>query len=84
MDKELSCERCDQRFTLTERQPIIMPDCGHTFCEFCIADILTSKEKTCPTCGVKPTTTDLKRFCKNQQLLKLIQRYGQMKQAESA
>lgn len=65
MEKELSCERCEQRFSVKERQPILMPDCGHTYCEFCIADILTSEKRCCPTCSVKVSTTDLTKFYKN-------------------
>ena len=65
MEKELSCERCEQRFQLNERQPILLPDCGHTLCEFCIADILTATTRACPTCKAQVTTTDLKKFYKN-------------------
>ena len=60
-----------------------MPDCGHTFCEFCIADLLTSEKRTCPNCQTKITTTDLKKFFKNQQLIKLIQKYTTLKEQKS-
>ena len=63
---------------MKERQPILMPDCGHTFCEFCIADILTSQARVCPNCKIRVSTTDLKKFYKNQQLLKLIQKYANL------
>jgi hypothetical protein len=46
-----------------------MPDCGHTFCEFCVADILTATPKTCPTCKSAVKTRDLEKFFKNQQLI---------------
>lgn len=58
-----------------------MPDCGHTLCEFCIADILTAANRVCPTCKTAVTTTDLKKFYKNQQLLKLIATYANLQQS---
>jgi rRNA maturation endonuclease Nob1 len=32
----LTCESCEQRFNEADRQPVILPDCGHTFCDSCI------------------------------------------------
>lgn len=71
----LKCDRCQNNYVLEERQPIIMPDCGHTFCEFCIADILTGNPKICPnqTCSKPVKTKDLEKFVKNQQLLQIME-----------
>ena len=51
-----------------------MPDCGHTFCEFCVADILTATPKQCSidNCRKLVRTKDLDKFVKNQQLLQII------------
>ena len=98
MEKELSCERCNQRFTIGQREPILLPDCGHTICAFCIADMLYSKQSAspltesndtnpliCPSlnCNVPVSTTDPDKFMKNQQLLRLIELYN-VEQARKA
>jgi hypothetical protein len=81
MQDLLKCERCLNQYTLEERQPVIMPDCGHTFCEFCVADILTATPKQCPNsnCNKIVKTKDLEKFYKNQQLLTIIEHATQMK-----
>lgn len=58
-----------------------MPDCGHTFCEFCVADILTATPKQCPNsnCNKIVKTKDLEKFYKNQQLLTIMEHATQMK-----
>lgn len=34
---ELSCFGCKREFNLTDREPRVLPSCGHTFCAGCIA-----------------------------------------------
>jgi hypothetical protein len=36
----LTCESCEERFNDQEKQPVILPDCGHTFCEQCTGKLL--------------------------------------------
>ena len=75
MQDLLKCERCLNPYSLEDRQPLIMPDCGHSFCEFCVAEILTGNPKQCPNdnCGKPVKTKDLERFYKNQQLLHILE-----------
>lgn len=54
-----------------------MPDCGHTFCEFCVADILTGNPKLCPNCKQTVKTRDLEKFFKNQQLIQIMRAAAQ-------
>lgn len=74
MQDLLKCDRCQNSYDLENRQPLIMPDCGHSYCEYCVAEILTS-EKRCPnnSCGRAVETKDLDRFYKNQQLLTILE-----------
>lgn len=68
----LNCERCGEAYSATDRQPVIMPDCGHTFCEVCIADLLAATPKQCHSCKSEIRTLDLNRYCKNYQLLQIL------------
>lgn len=74
--RALSCNRCGEDYNLAERQPVILPDCGHTFCEYCIADLLSTEEdkRLCgnPSCMKPVVTTDLERFFKNEALLAML------------
>jgi hypothetical protein len=53
---------------------MIMPDCGHTYCEYCIAEILTAARKECPApdCRKPVLTKELDKFHRNAQLLQLL------------
>lgn len=49
------CSLCKQDFDLYYRTPRVVPRCGHTFCEKCIANRLSIKSNRkvflCPECG---------------------------------
>lgn len=49
-----------------------MPDCGHTFCEYCIADILTSQPSECSDCKRPVRTKQLDKFRKNYQIVDVM------------
>jgi hypothetical protein len=70
----LTCERCEEKFNEDDRAPVILPDCGHTFCEYCIADILSEFEKTCPNCNTEVKTTDPAKYIKNHKILALLKK----------
>ena len=63
----LCCPRCRHKYGKEDRQPMIMPDCGHTYCEYCIAEILTASKKECPApdCRKPVVTKELDKFHKN-------------------
>jgi hypothetical protein len=68
----ITCERCEEYFDTEERTPLILPDCGHTFCETCVAELLSEEEKIWVTCGTEITHEDPRSFMKNQKLLDLL------------
>jgi B-box zinc finger/zinc-RING finger domain len=70
----LTCERCEEKFNIENRSPVILPDCGHTFCEYCVADLLVEPEKACPTCQTAITTSDSAKFIKNQKIHIILER----------
>lgn len=70
----LTCERCEEKFNEDDRAPVILPDCGHTFCEYCIADILSELDKFCPSCNAEVKTTDPSRFIKNHKILAILKK----------
>lgn len=45
--EEIQCSLCKQLYNEGEKIPILLPDCGHSFCKTCIYDCfeLLSLEK---------------------------------------
>lgn len=70
----LTCERCEEKFNEETRAPVILPDCGHTFCEYCIADLLSDFDKFCPACNTEIKTTDPSKYIKNHKILALLKK----------
>lgn len=50
----LSCRICFEQYDTIYRLPSILLTCGHTFCQCCIHQIMSTKTEqslaTCPTC----------------------------------
>ncbi|XP_047471627.1 cilia- and flagella-associated protein 251-like [Penaeus chinensis] len=46
----LCCDVCGLQYNKDERKPIILPDCGHTFCRRCVITASRNRNLRCPTC----------------------------------
>ena len=47
--EEIKCALCGQVYNESDRLPILLPDCGHSFCLSCIQDcfeLLKQEHKT--------------------------------------
>jgi hypothetical protein len=69
----ITCERCEEYFNENDRTPLILPDCGHTFCEYCVADLLEN-EKACPNCNQEIKSVDPTKFMRNQKIIDILKR----------
>jgi len=67
------CKICYFHYN-NDKVPLILPQCGHTFCKECLNIILNDKEITCPEC--KQTfllsSNDIKSLPRNRALLDMI------------
>ena len=74
----LTCESCEEKFNEEDRQPVILPDCGHTFCEQCVAKLISQDPSVatmiCPNeaCRRQISNTDPTVFLKNHKILALL------------
>lgn len=46
----LCCDVCGLHYNKDDRKPIILPDCGHTFCRRCLTTASRNRNLRCPTC----------------------------------
>jgi len=72
---ELACEICYHLYNTSDRLPLILKECGHTFCSPCILNQL-KKEKTkivCPACRKTTSAKKISDFPKNFLVIKLLE-----------
>ena len=50
MEELLTCSVCCERYCENERQPVLLPRCGHSFCRPCVTLLLSAGCIICPTC----------------------------------
>lgn len=44
-----NCKLCKQPFDLCEYVPLVLPNCGHTYCQICLTDRLEKDQVlSCP------------------------------------
>lgn len=46
--KALECPICYQEYDLEQRIPMILVDCGHTICQYCLKHLIESNDLKCP------------------------------------
>ncbi|XP_047469969.1 uncharacterized protein LOC125025788 isoform X1 [Penaeus chinensis] len=47
MGDQISCVICKEIYASGEREPVMLPECGHTFCRHCLTSL---PEVICPVC----------------------------------
>jgi len=74
----LTCESCEERFNEDDRKPVILPDCGHTFCEACVSKLLHMNPCICPNeaCRREVVQKDPSKYLRNHKILQLIMNSG--------
>jgi len=58
----LTCALCLQPFNLLDRVPRILPNCGHTLCNHCLAKTLETSQPKCPVEQTDLSLTNLEDF----------------------
>lgn len=55
------CKVCLDRFNEEDKRPRYIP-CGHTFCSFCLSNLMKSGSLSCPTCRARHSAPDIAQF----------------------
>ncbi|KAK7072747.1 hypothetical protein SK128_001956 [Halocaridina rubra] len=50
MESELTCAVCSEIYSRGLREPILLPNCGHTFCRMCLRNVESLGSLECPSC----------------------------------
>ena len=72
MDELLTCSVCCERYSDEERQPVVLPRCGHTFCRPCVTLLLAANLIICPTCRTEQRIESAHRLPTEYTLLAII------------
>jgi RING-finger-containing E3 ubiquitin ligase len=69
------CEICLEAYNLSERAPLILKECSHTFCAFCIGQLLKQHSFyiVCPNCRKKTYVKQFSDIPKNYALIKMME-----------
>ena len=52
--KILICVLCKEHYNTDTKLPLLLPNCGHTFCKECLQELITKNPEklTCPEDGL--------------------------------
>ncbi|KAK7068639.1 hypothetical protein SK128_020807 [Halocaridina rubra] len=53
MESELTCDICSDVYLEGKKEPVTLPECGHTFCRQCLLNIEKAGSLSCPYCRTK-------------------------------
>ena len=67
----MHCPSCGSPFNNTEHTPRIFVACGHTICQYCLEDFLSSSPVFCPECNTVQPATGINSFPKNLALISM-------------
>ena len=73
MDELLTCSVCCETYTEKDRNPVVLPRCGHSFCRPCMMLIETGGCVLCPTCRTDQRIGSVASLPTEYTLLAIIQ-----------
>ncbi|CAD8085511.1 unnamed protein product [Paramecium sonneborni] len=76
MDKEFQCCQCQQEFNLQDRSPHVLPSCGHSICQLCVTQYISSKlNLVCNEDNIEcQVDREIKFFPINQSIIVLLKK----------
>ncbi|KAF2364942.1 B-box-type zinc finger [Trinorchestia longiramus] len=72
MEELLTCSVCCERYCEVDRQPVLLPRCGHSFCRPCVTLLLSGGCIICPTCRTDQRVDSAHRLPTEFTLLAII------------
>ncbi|CDW83056.1 kelch motif family protein [Stylonychia lemnae] len=69
MEGLIQCDDCHEEFNKSNKQPKILPKCGHTLCLQCIKSL---KNNQCSQCGTRQTIENPDMLLLNEKLLNIL------------
>lgn len=73
MNNLLICDYCGQPFDMDERLPLILHQCGCTFCQSCIQDMLeTQRIEACPNDNEEILEKSIEECRRNTKILNFM------------
>ncbi|XP_018014480.1 uncharacterized protein LOC108671443 [Hyalella azteca] len=72
MEELLTCSVCCERYCEVDRQPVLLPRCGHSFCRPCVTLLLSAGCIICPTCRTDQRVDSAHRLPTEFTLLAII------------
>lgn len=75
MADDLTCAVCSEAYAAGNREPVMLPVCGHTFCRLCLFHVEGSSSFNCPTCRAAHAGPSVVRLPTVYALLNLAESY---------
>lgn len=80
MECELYCGVCRDVYEAGEREPVVLPSCGHAFCRSCLAKLEEDADKvgsyfSCPNCRMSHKNPSVRALPPVFALLHLSENY---------
>ncbi|XP_063607952.1 uncharacterized protein LOC134782419 [Penaeus indicus] len=76
-DELLKCNVCLSGFDKNIHKPLLLPNCGHTFCRFCLDTLYKQSKKSCPECRKQDAVVSVELLPTNFSLLALAESLAQ-------
>ncbi len=70
MEALIQCDDCHEEFNKSNKQPKILPKCGHTLCLQCIKSL---KNGVCSQCGTRQNIDNPDSLLLNEKLLNILE-----------
>lgn len=80
MESELHCGVCRDVYEAGEREPVVLPSCGHAFCRSCLTKLEEDADKvgsyfSCPNCRMSHESPSVRALPPVFALLHLSENY---------
>lgn len=74
----MKCPKCEFLFDVSSRKPIILTQCGHTFCSLCLNEMANQNQIVCPLDGRTLNISNPSLLPTNEMIVMIIKDQSKM------